>query len=99
MSKGYKENLIEEDSVNKNIEESKPEETPKNTLVLGVVTECAKLRLRSTPEVKDNNTITELNFAADLLVDLENSTEDFYKVTTSAGVEGYCMKQYVNIEV
>ena len=28
-------------------------------------------------------------------VDLDASTEDFYKVRTSDGVEGFCMRKYI----
>ena len=28
-------------------------------------------------------------------VDLDASTEDFYKVTTSDGIEGFCMRKYI----
>lgn len=64
--------------------------------VLGVVTECVKLRVRSTPEIA-NNVITEIILASEVLVDLKESTDEFYKITTEAGVGGYCMKQYINI--
>ena len=64
--------------------------------VLGVVTECVKLRVRSTPEIADN-VLAEIILASEVLVDLKESTDEFYKITTEAGVEGYCMKQYINI--
>lgn len=66
------------------------------TVVLGTVSECVKLRLRREPAVADN-VIGELKFADAVYVDLTESTEDFYKVVTEAGAEGYCMKQFINI--
>lgn len=72
------------------------EEQVKASTVLGVVTECVKLRVRSTPEVADN-VICEILLASEVLVDLDESTEEYYKVTTEFGVKGYCMKQYINI--
>ena len=32
-----------------------------------------------------------------VVVDLDESTEDFYKVICEDGVEGYCMKDYIEI--
>ena len=77
-------------------EVEKVTEETKSTTVLGVVTECAKLRVRSTPEIGDNVVCT-INFASEVLVDLNKSTEDFYNITTETGIEGFCMKQYINI--
>lgn len=31
----------------------------------------------------------------ELVIDLENSTEDFYKVWTVFGAEGFCYKQHI----
>ena len=82
---------VEEEIVVENTTESVEPST-----VLGVVTECVKLRVRSTPEIADN-VLAEIILASEVLVDLEESTDEFYKITTEAGVEGYCMKQYINI--
>lgn len=71
-------------------------ESVEPSTVLGVVTECVKLRVRSTPEIADN-VLAEIILASEVLVDLKESTDEFYKVTTEAGIEGYCMKQYINI--
>ena len=82
---------VEEEIVVENTTESVEPST-----VLGVVTECVKLRVRSTPEIADN-VLAEIILASEVLVDLKESTDEFYKITTEAGVEGYCMKQYINI--
>lgn len=71
-------------------------ESVEPSTVLGVVTECVKLRVRSTPEIADN-VLAEIILASEVLVDLKESTDEFYKITTEVGVEGYCMKQYINI--
>lgn len=74
----------------------KVEEAP-ISIVLGVVTDCVGLRVRSTPEIKDNNTIGELGFASEVSVNLIESTDDFYSVRTESGLAGYCMKKFINI--
>lgn len=71
-------------------------ESVEPSTVLGMVTECVKLRVRSTPEIADN-VLAEIILASEVLVDLKESTDEFYKITTEAGIEGYCMKQYIDI--
>lgn len=70
------------------IEESK--------FVTGVVTDCIKLNVREepTPTATILGTITA---STELIIIEEGSTADFYKICTSAGLEGYCMKKFVTI--
>ena len=56
-------------------------ESVEPSTVLGVVTECVKLRVRSTPEIADN-VLAEIILASEVLVDLKESTDEFYKITT-----------------
>lgn len=62
----------------------------------GFVTNCAKLNLRSAPK-RDAAVVQVLENGAKVRVEEAESTETFYKVRF-AGVEGFCMKQYIAIE-
>ena len=64
--------------------------------LIGYVTDCVKLNVRESAS-KDSNVLCEIILNSKVIVDEENSTDDFYKVTTETGVEGYCMKQYINV--
>lgn len=64
--------------------------------LIGYVTDCVKLNVRETAS-KDSSVLCEIILNSKVIVDEENSTDDFYKVTTETGVEGYCMKQYINV--
>ena len=64
--------------------------------LIGYVTDCVKLNVREAAS-KDSNVLCEIILNSKVIVDEENSTDDFYKVTTETGVEGYCMKQYINV--
>ena len=55
--------------------------------LIGYVTECIKLNVREAAS-KDSNILCEILLNSKVIVDKENSTEDFYKVTTETGVEG-----------
>lgn len=72
-------------------------EAKEDNFYVGVVTKCVQLRVRKTPDASKENTIGVLTLADEVLVDLDNSTSDFYKVTTAAGLEGYCMKKFINV--
>lgn len=66
--------------------------------ILGVVTECAKLNVRKEPST-EADVVTTLLLGTEVMVDIFESTDEFYKVTTEAGVEGYCMKKFINVNV
>ena len=63
---------------------------------IGVVTGCSSLNVRSEAAV-DSEIVSALRVGAEVTIDEDDSTEDFFKVCTSAGVEGYCVKQYISI--
>lgn len=63
--------------------------------VIGVVVNCQKLRVRSEASADTDNTITVLDALSEVTVDEDASTEDFYKVCTAAGVDGFCMKKFI----
>lgn len=68
-------------------------ETPK----YGTVT-CERLNVRSEPKKDRDNAsvLCVVNKGAKLLIDDSKSTVLWYAVTTPAGVEGYCMKKFVD---
>lgn len=75
------------------------EEAPKKESKVGTVVNCEKLNLRRSP-LKDSdgaNIITELLSGVAVVIDEDESTPDFYKVTTEDGLEGYCMKQFIRL--
>lgn len=78
---------------------SQPEETAEvHVPLIGVVTDCLQLRVRSTPKVTYDNTVTVIDALSEVEVDEEASTEDFYKVCTASGIEGFCMKKFIALK-
>lgn len=75
------------------------EETPKKESKVGIVANCEKLNLRRSP-LKDSdgaNIITELLSGIAVVIDEDESTPDFYKVITETGLEGYCMRRFIEL--
>lgn len=62
---------------------------------IGTVIGCEKLRVRPTPDT-DQEEISLIDNGSTVKISLEDSTEEFYKVRTDDGVEGYCMKSFIN---
>lgn len=64
--------------------------------LIGVVSGCTKLNIR-----KESNITSEpvciVPEKSVLLIDQDLSTEEWYKVYTEAGMEGFCMKKYVTV--
>ena len=69
------------------------------TAVTGIVHDCVQLNLRSEPkrDERNDNVIIRLITGASVTINEELSTDEFYKVTTETGLEGYCMKQFIKL--
>ena len=63
----------------------------------GIVVDCFRLNVRKKPK-SNAAVLAEINKSAEVTVHEEGSTDDFYKVTTKSGVEGFCMKKYIKIK-
>ena len=76
------------------------EESPKKETKVGIVANCEKLNIRRSP-LKDSdgaNSITVLLPGVAVVIDEDESTSNFYKVITEDGLEGYCMRQFIEVK-
>lgn len=69
-----------------------PEEEP----VLGIVHQCQTLNVREEPD-KDADIVCSIQCLTEVMVDENESTDEFYKICTASGIEGYCMKKYISV--
>lgn len=82
----------------KETEEAVVEETEeKMETLIGVVSDCSKLNVRKEPVIT-SEPVCVVPVKSVLLVDPDSSTDEWYKVYTEAGMEGYCMKKYVTVK-
>ena len=71
-------------------------ETAKETV--GVVNDsCTALNVRKEPSL-EAEIICSINSGSKLVVDEAGSTDEWVKVCTETGAEGFCMKEYVTVE-
>ena len=82
-----------EESTNK-IEETKKEVTEE---VIGKIIEFEKLYIRKEAD-KNSEPVGIVTNKDYISIDIIHSTDDFYKVITSNGLEGYCVKEFVKID-
>ena len=74
------------------------EETPVAKSKIGtLVASCTMLNVREKPNM-DATVICSVNAGSKLVITDEESTDDWFKVCTEAGAEGFCMKDYVTAE-
>lgn len=91
-----------EDTENQEVEkkeelEEEKEEDDNLNLVIGHVANCDRLHVRAEA-TRASASLGIIDSTIELAIDESNSTEDFYKVTTSNGIEGYCVKDFVKID-
>mgnify|MGYP006361833487 CR=1 FL=1 len=60
------------------------------------VANCLRLHIHEEPDLK-SEIVCKVRYLTEVIIDLENSTEDFYKVYTATGAEGFCEKELITI--
>jgi SH3-like domain-containing protein len=63
--------------------------------VTGTVVNCGRLNVRVAPNATAD-IVCVLNVAAEVEINLAKSTDEWFSVCTATGVEGYCMRKFVD---
>ena len=94
-------NHVEEETVEEVAEMFEPTETEEqhdepiaSKPKIGTVVDCTNLNIREKPSINANVVCTIIN-GTTVMVDESRSTEEFYKICTEIGEEGFCMKKYI----
>lgn len=69
---------------------------PGKTFV-GVVVDCNLLNVREKPDF-NSDVIERIGLSTELKIDMDNSTEDWFSVSTKNGISGYCMKKFIAVK-
>ena len=83
------------EEIEEEIEELATEQVSES--IIGIVIDCKRLRVRNAPGL-DSDVICEIEAGSIVEIDEVNSTEEFYKVCTETGIDGYCMKKFIKVE-
>lgn len=63
---------------------------------MGKVRKCLSLNVRKDPSL-GAEILGEILLDSEIEINLAESTEDFYKICTVSGLEGFCMKKYIKV--
>lgn len=61
------------------------------------VVNCLRLHIHSEPDL-NSEVVCKVRYLTEVEVDLEKSTEEFYKIHTAVGAEGFCEKYLITIK-
>ena len=78
------------------VKEAAPKQSAPDKPYIGVVTDCLRLNVRKKPDA-DAPVVAIVDALTQVTVDVEASTELFCKVHTLDGIEGFCMKKYIQL--
>ena len=65
--------------------------------MFGVVSGCAKLNIRNSPST-NGNVVCVVDENTRLMISLAESTNEWYSVYNSAGLNGFCMKKFITVK-
>lgn len=71
-----------------------PVETVVEEVLTGVVSGCTKLNIRKEPN-KTSEVVATVPAGTEVVIDPGKMVDGWYYVCTSAGIEGYCMLEYI----
>lgn len=75
---------------------SKEMEATQKEPVLGLISDCANLRVRKEPDDKAE-VLGTIPVDTEVMIDEDESTREFYKIYTDSGLEGFCMRRFVTV--
>lgn len=64
--------------------------------VTGVITDCLRVAVYKEPRA-NSGIVKVVTALTRVTVDLEKSTDGFYRISTSKGIQGYCMKKFIAV--
>lgn len=64
---------------------------------IGIVSGCQRLNVRAKAYL-GAQVLCALDEGTEVEIDESNSTNQFYKVCTATGMDGFCMKQYITVK-
>ena len=65
--------------------------------ITGIVANCERLNIRLGPSM-EAIAVYPAHAGEELMIDLRHSTDDWFNVCTSIGIEGFCKKEFVEIK-
>ena len=80
------------------VTEEVPDVTEAYTDKISGYVNCTRLNVRKDPSMSVGNVINKLNENDEVSIDLSNSYDIWYKISTASGIEGYCLKEFIDLK-
>ena len=64
----------------------------------GVVTNCAKLNIRKEPSTHAE-ILGVVDADSEMKINMDKSNDEWFYVSTAVGIDGYCMRNFVNAKL
>lgn len=64
---------------------------------IGIIIDCFKLNVRKSPMISAE-IVCEIPNQTEVMINEKESTDDFYKICTASGIEGFCMRKHISIK-
>lgn len=65
--------------------------------MLNGVVNCLRLHIHAKPD-SNSDIVCKIRYLTEVMIDPNESTEDFYKIYTAIGAEGFCKKELIIIK-
>ena len=78
--------------------ETPVEQVVKNETIAGTVVNCAKLNVRAKPNIKAE-IVGILDVKSEVKIDADKSDNEWFKICTTTGIDGYCMRKFIEAHV
>lgn len=89
--------VVNNEEVNEVVNNEEVNEIVQPEPVFGFVDGCERLNMRKEAS-KESDVITILTKNTEVEINESESTEEFYKVNMTSGVEGFCMRKFISIK-
>lgn len=64
----------------------------------GIVANCTKLNIRKGPST-NAEILGVVNVDSEMKIDMDKSNDKWFYVSTAVGIDGYCMRDFVNAKL
>lgn len=80
------------------ISEFNKEEVTEENIIIGTVINCKILNVRKQPS-KSSEVICTVRVTEEVIINKAKSIENWFNIKTKSNIEGFCMKDFVNVKL
>lgn len=79
------------------ISESNKEEVTEENIIIGTVINCNVLNVRKQPS-KSSEVLCTVRVTDKVTINTTKSNENWFNIKTKSNIEGFCMKDFINVK-